>query len=94
MQSRWMWALFGIFCVVASSWWIVGEAWPNSGQMFTLSAKVWACGIGAALASAVAVGRRRAVPRMRDVWRLAAVGVALLALSSFGVLVGGVADGR
>ena len=91
MQSRWNWALFGVFCIVASSWWIVDERWPDSGEMFTLSAKVWACGIGAVVASAVAVARRRAVPTMRDVARLAAVGVGLLALSSFGVLVGGVA---
>ncbi len=91
MQSRWTWALFGVFCIVASSWWIIGETWPDSDQMFTLSAKVWACGIGAVIASAVAVVRRRAVPRARDVLRLAAVGVGLLALSSLGVLVGGVA---
>jgi len=59
--------------------------------MFTLTAKVWACGIGVVCASAVAVVRRRPVPGARDVLRLAAVGAGLLALSSLGVAVGGVA---
>jgi hypothetical protein len=56
--------------------------------MFTLTAKVWACGIGAVGASAVAVARRRVVPGVRDVLRLSAVGVGLLASSSLGVVVG------
>lgn len=91
VQSAWWWALFGVFCIVASSWWIVGETWPDAASMFTLTAKIWACGIGAVGASAVAMVRRRAVPSARDVLRLSAVGVGLLALSSLGVVVGGVA---
>jgi len=90
-RNVWCWTLFGVFCIVASSWWIVGEAWPESDRMFTLAAKVWACGIGAVAASAVAVVRRRAVPGVRCVLRLSAVGAAFLALSSLGAVVGGVA---
>ena len=91
-RNVWCWTLFGVLCVVASSWWIVGEAWPESDLIFTLTAKIWACGFGAVGASAIAMVWRRVVPGAGDLMRLAAVGAGLLAASSLGAVVGGAAN--
>jgi hypothetical protein len=76
-------------CVAASTRWIFASSWPEMGS--TLRSEAWASGVAAVVVGAVAVARRRQLPKVRSTLALVAVGAGLLGAPALGAALHGVA---
>jgi hypothetical protein len=89
VRKGWRWRGFAVLCLIASSRWILEDAWPAVGS--SLRSEAWACAVLAVLTFAGALGLRRQRPALESGLTLLAVGGGVLAAPSFGVVLGGAA---
>jgi hypothetical protein len=82
-----VWLPFGLLCVLSGSRWVLDAGWNRTTS--TLQSGAWGCAVLAVLAGLAAVARRRALPGLRSVFALLAVGGGLLAAPALGAVLHG-----